>query len=521
MMTEKKKKLIQKCIMIAMPVLLALIIGYLGFYMFFAKVNTDSSFRADVSAMASDVYDTMLINTYDEKVYNPELMAMYTNSKIYECTHTCHRLPDLGALIEKSASQDNKLRVVYISLDPEIINKYYFSSSRAYTKALNNRLMNVINKYPNIEFRVLYPAYSIKYWNTMSLTDGISSGQREIMDDYEIITTVLTTAPNVKVYWAGDEEWIIGNELNYLDDVMDNGCCYVGNTNPKIKDLEYTNDYIDDLLLGYSINGADMELNNANASIRMEKLRGVLLKDKEIIDDNYDNADVIFFGDSIVGNFTDTSSIPGVVAGLTKCHVYNMATGGSSGTYVPGRSNNFNMASQAYVSLDESYITSGFQARLGLEVFKEHMNTSNNNIDKRDTYYVVHFGVNDYFASFSVDGYIEGMDEGINRLRENDPDAKILVIVPNQTAYFDYGRTIVDPYKEGGAQYIEYIEALREYVSGREDYESSVYMLDNYNMIQVYDDYSSHYYTNDGVHLNGYGRYLTGVNIARWLENLR
>ena len=85
----------------------------------------------------------------------------------------------------------------------------------------------------------------------------------------------------------------------------------------------------------------------------------------------------------------------------------------------------------------------------------------------------------------------------------------------------DYGRTIVDPYKEGGAQYIEYIEALREYVSGREDYESSVYMLDNYNMIQVYDDYSSHYYTNDGVHLNGYGRYLTGVNIARWLENLR
>ena len=113
------------------------------------------------------------------------------------------------------------------------------------------------------------------------------------------------------------------------------------------------------------------------------------------------------------------------------------------------------------------------------------------------------------------------MEEGINHLRSANPDAKILVIVPNQTAYFDYGRTVVDPYKEGGAQYIEYIEALREYVSGREDYESSVYMLDNYNMIQVYDDYSSHYYTNDGVHLNGYGRYLTGVNIARWLENLR
>ncbi len=521
MMTEKKKKLIQKCIMIAMPVLLALIIGYLGFYMFFAKVNTDSSFRTDVSAMASDVYDTMLINTYDEKVYNPELMAMYTNSKIYECTHTCHRLPDLGALIEKSASQDNKLRVVYISLDPEIINKYYFSSSRAYTKALNNRLMNVINKYPNIEFRVLYPAYSIKYWNTMSLTDGISSGQREIMDDYEIITTVLTTAPNVNVYWAGDEEWIIGNELNYLDDVMDNGCCYVGNTNPKIKELEYTNNYIDDLLLGYSINGADMELNNANASIRMEKLRGVLLKDKEIIDDDYDNVDVIFFGDDTISGSLDTSSIPGVVAGLTKAHVFNLGNAGSTGTYVAGKSYNISMATQSYEAKDPSLVTSGSHVWQGLNIYLEHLSTSTDFIDKRDTYFVLNYGMEDYIESLPVSDYVSDMEEGIERLENANPEASILVVLPNQISYFDYGRSVVNPYNEGSGTYKEYVDALRDMLEARDDFNNKVFILDNYSDIQVYDDYSSHYYTNDGVHLNGYGRYLTGVNIARWLENLR
>ena len=75
---------------------------------------------------------------------------------------------------------------------------------------------------------------------------------------------------------------------------------------------------------------------------------------------------LVFFGDSVIGNYTDSASIPGVVAGLTGAAVYNCGYGGNSAALGEERTISLPGIVDAFFQGNLSVLPSDFQVYQGV-----------------------------------------------------------------------------------------------------------------------------------------------------------
>lgn len=95
--------------------------------------------------------------------------------------------------------------------------------------------------------------------------------------------------------------------------------------------------------------------------------------------------DLVFFGDSVMGNYKDFASIPGVIGALTGAKVHNLAVGGSSATRSNGENASFN------------------------EVVENLLSTSSLSLPDDDKLcFVINYGLNDYFEGYPLENIVTG-----------------------------------------------------------------------------------------------------------------
>ncbi len=350
-------------------------------------------------------------------------------------------------------------------------------------------LNSLLETYPQTEFHILLAAPSMDYWTSQS--ERRTAAQ---MDAYTNLSTALLGYGNVELYFAGAQDWLIENPGNYTASMTLNG-----------ELLHHV------ALLTYcdGIYGLDFE-NYIDVFGELKNKVG-LAKDAPAGADLSDWC-LVFFGDSVIGNYTNSSSIPGAVASLSGCQAYNLGIGGTSAFWGQDSRFPFPEISEYFCQRDIAALNEGTFWRQEMEAYCEEKH------DGKQICFVLNYGLNDYFCGcpiddaqdpFNIGTYSGGLRSGIRKLLDAYPDAAIVLAAPTFTTIFSSGQDIMSPV---GGYLTDYVEAAEGVAR-----EMNVIFMNNYAELGV-DASSADVYLEDGVHLGDSGRFLYAQALIRLIE---
>ena len=246
-------------------------------------------------------------------------------------------------------------------------------------------------------------------------------------------------------------------------------------------------------------------------------------------------AQILFLGDSILGQYRDETSIPALVGEMLDTEVFNGAFGGTTMSlqnrdyrdayYWDGVS--FSRLTRAIAAQDfglqqtirtKDYVTMDFR-----DIVDE--------LDRLDLTsvqtVVISYGMNDYTTGSPIGGEnstedpytMEGaMRTGIKYLQRSYPQIRIIFISPTYCWFINTLGTTNETCETndyGGGYLEEYVEAQRR-VAG----ECGVEFVDLYHAYYPHEEYDNwSLYTNDGIHPSEAGRQKIAETLAKWLRD--
>lgn len=245
-------------------------------------------------------------------------------------------------------------------------------------------------------------------------------------------------------------------------------------------------------------------------------------------------AEVLFLGDSIIGQYRDETSIPWLVAQQTGMSVVNGDFGGTTMSrqnregrdayYWDGLS--FSQLAKAVAAQDFG----GQQTIRTKNYVTMHFGDIVDELDRLDLSsvrtMVISYGMNDYTTGSPIcnpddpeDPYtMEGaMRTGIGLLQQSYPNLRIIFVSPTYCWWFiDTEGSVVDfceNHDFGGGHLEEYVEAQRKVAQ-----ECGVEFLDLYHGYYPNEKLEDwHLYTEDGIHPNEAGRRKIAETLATYL----
>ena len=241
--------------------------------------------------------------------------------------------------------------------------------------------------------------------------------------------------------------------------------------------------------------------------------------------------DILFLGDSLIGQHRDETSIPYLVGEQLEMSVYNGAFGGTCMSKINvGEERTLRKEGLNFISLARAIAYDDFrvqQATVIREPATEHFAQVVDEMEQIDfenlKYLILEYGTNDYFAGVPVNNQRDPYDaytfEGALRssleiLRKSLPDVQIILISPTYNWYLNTMETCEN--KEFGGGYLsEYVDVISQ-------------IAEEYGMeyIDLYTDFyprtaieEALIYTSDGIHPNVDGRVKIAHAIAEYIEN--
>lgn len=245
-------------------------------------------------------------------------------------------------------------------------------------------------------------------------------------------------------------------------------------------------------------------------------------------------AEVLFLGDSILGQYRDETAIPSLVAGQLRMSVFNGNFGGTTMSlqnrdgrevyYQDGLS--FSQLAQAVATRDF-----GTQQTIRTKDYVTmHFGDIVDELDRVDfssvRTLVVSYGMNDYVTgspirtpgeaedAFSMEG---AMRMGIRSLQQSDPALRIIFVSPTYCWFInDDGsvRSTCENQDFGGGFLEDYVEAQRRVAQ-----ECGVEFLDLYHAYYPHENPQDwRLYTSDGMHPNPAGRQKIAETLAAYLQ---
>lgn len=452
----------------------------------------------DITALSTEDYECLLLFMYPTEPFDPETFSYYRGISTLKANHRFETISDISNYLGAALDTNQQLSNVYIGLDASAISAQYFFHASLYYKEYQKKLLPMISSHPQITFEILLPYYPLNYWEHLS-----GKRRTELINSYRNFVNIFSEYSNVTIYFLGFEEWLIGNPGNYD---ASNFC------SPDITDfllaLTFRDDYYhlttDNMEQRFAVleSLAANHATQANPSLSLD-LSGY---------------DIIFFGDSVIGNYTNSLSIPGVVQGISGAHAFNMGQGGTSAVMSRDPSiASLNTIVDAFLAKDAGTLDPSKQPYIGLQAYLEYMVSQNANEDTR-TCFVIGYGLNDYFCGEMVASedpldiytYKGSLRSAVAKLQKAYPDSMVLLMAPNFCSYFKDG---LELRSDVGGQLTDYVDAVLELSE-----ELEVHCLDNYHNLGI--NATNHgEYLADGCHPNERGRYLIGQHILQAIQN--
>lgn len=448
----------------ALRFILPLFIVFIILSVLFLWFRSTEARRRDFRRIASETYDTVFLSMYPIDTYNE---ADYQYFRAMTILKTDYILPDFSSLqkyMERIANSKNTVSTVYLGIRPDKVTAAEISSLAA--------------AYPSVAFEVIMAYPSEEYWKQLS-----EPQYERVLNAYCDFLSAADKLTGVRAYFFSAEEWLIANPALYTDKWS--------LTADAAKFVMTHSDY----LSGYQVTPD----NAAENSSCLRQLTAALRNASSAYPDLSDTA-IVFFGDSVIGNYTDGMSIPGAVHGLTGAPVYNCGYGGNPAAMDETTVITLPGITAAFAEQNLSVLPQDTQVYAGALKYIA------NPPQAERLCFVISYGLNDYFKGhpissqdpFDITTYSGAIRTAVSCLRENYADAQIILCTPTFTARIVEGENF----------------CLEDYVDAVIDLarELDVDVIDNYRSLGI--DATNHgLYLTDTIHPNEEIRFAIAQNI--------
>ena len=434
----------------------------------------DRIFQDNMVRLASEKYDSFYYSFLGSSIEDAGKFPTFFGTTPIFITPSDIEYEDTNVLLDKAVAKDG-LKYAFFEIDPVT-----FSDGDGKTEF--EYLNKMIEKYSDVSFYAILSYPSVAYWKSLSEDET-----KKCFEKYEECIKTLTHNDNLRMYWPGNNKWLIESPDNYINGVPESSVALnlLILTTCNLKYSVDKNSFADE---------SEILLEIVKEDIKYPDLSG-----KEIV----------FFGDSIMGNYHGPVSIPGESASLSNADAFNLGIGGTTAIA------DFNKVVDAFLG---SGSLNGIEDEDFISELKRYENEHDEN---KELYFIVNYGVNDYFmgvpahvntgapyGDYEYDSYEAAMTDGIIKLQSSYPDAKIIILSPIYTNYFEAGERIMS---EVGAPLQTYRD-MGKFISEK----LNTQWIDSLELIEINED-NYEMYLLDEVHPNNDGIYLMSDSIIRFL----
>jgi len=476
-MTLKKKGLL----------LILLIAALSGSIFYYNHVQNGTIPREELRRFSRGSYDSVFLSMHSASSYSQEDFAVYHGLNTLISTHEIRTMNELKRYLNTIFSTDNTINTVFLLLDPEIIWESCGQDDSQWDKKLQQGLFSFVSGHPDIHFEILLPYPSLEYW--------LGREEADLENTLKIYHSFIEDAyayTNVRTFYMGFENWMLGNPDNYVSDF---------DVNEVIARKIFLTCFCDG---GYQITPV-------NDQILFDRLRELTARERAVPSVYPDLSDrcLVFFGDSVIANSEGSYSIPGYVTGLSGAVTYNCAVGGSSASTDSPDNKNF------------PNILTDFLADYCVEENGAYrFSPEGTDLSGKKLCFLINFGLNDYFTGaplenpedpYDVTTYTGGLRSGLREYMTLFPDADFIIMTPTFTNYFSNG---TERNSDAGGVLTDYVNAAKALAE-----ESGIYCIDNYHDLRI-DESNILDYSADGCHPNENCRMLIAQHIISFLGSL-
>lgn len=425
--------------------------------------------REDYKRIASTEYDTVFLSMYPLDTYKEEDFSYYRAMTVFKASYCIPRFSVMEEYMRRVAKSGNTITTIYLGIRPD--------------RTDPDKLHALLNSYPGVNFEIIISHPSAGYWRNLPQRD-----YERILNEYSSFLTAVPYIENANFYFMSSEEWLINNPLNYIDEWTV--------TEAVATIIMANSDPFHEYLLT-DVEAAASSLTKLTRRLRLEEAEYPKLSD----------TCVLFFGDSVIGNYTDSTSIPGVVSALTGACVFNCGWGGKSAAGGADDAVTLPDIIEAFFREDISILPEDQQVYEGISSY-----TANPPKEKK-LCFVINYGLNDYFKGYPLSGedsydvttFCGAVRVAVNTIRTNIQDAQIILCTPNFVAVYENG-TEPHGYMENVlADYAGAVIALAD--------ELDTDVLDNFHELGITPENEGEYLI-DKVHPGYACRYLMGKRLS-------
>lgn len=491
---QKQKGKVLLCLIIILAA--AVSISVLYFYFCAIHYTADEIRALDIAQINERDPECLLLSMLPAEQFNEEDFEYFRGISTVKASHRFENLYDIRDFFD---ALEVSQKQVYLVIDPAFIGSCYGFHASLYGRAYKDTLLTAVKENADTTYEILLPYYSLKYWKELSEKE-----REDMISSYRDFVNIFCGEPNVMFYFLGAEEWLIANPANYE---TENSC----------------NKEVTRTIVAFTFRDDTYRLTVENMEDRFQVIRELAGdKSSDPLLAGYDlgmsadlsDMDIVFFGDSVIGNFTDSTSIPGVVAGLSGASVYNFGVGGTTAAF-RGDPEEMSLLPvvEAFLGGDLSALSDEHHIKRDMEEYI----SGHDGGESRSTCFILNFGLNDYFVGMPVysqtpeDGrscYEGALRSAVTLLKKASPDCRIILMTPNYSVEFRGGTDIQSP---AGGTLSDYAEAVWD-VARQEQVE----VIDNFKESGIDAD-NVWTYISDGTHPNELGRYIIGRRIVRHL----
>ncbi len=433
-------------------------------------LRPSSAQRRDFQRISEETYDTVFLSMYPIDAYAEEDYSYFRAMTILK---TEQLLPDFDTVekyMKRIAQSENIVSTVYLGIRPD--------------KVSPAEIASLLTDYPIINFELVIAYPSAEYWKQLSDTE-----YEKILDAYcEFILAVESLSP-MNLYCFAGEEWMITNPALYTDQWS----LTVDATQFVMTHSDIYHDY---------------RVTPDSASEDARALRRLItdLRTAPAVYPDLSDTAIVFFGDSVIANSADSMSISDVVKSLTNATVYNCGYSGNTASMLEDSIISLPGIVEAFVRQDLSVLPQDAQVYQGISEYISAPPRTEN------LCFVINYGLNDYFKRqpifsedpYSIVTYGGAIRKAVLCLKENYPEATILLCTPTYTAYSETENKDADSGENCLQDYVDAIFSLAQ--------ELDVALLDNYYDLEI-DKTNHETFLSDMVHPNERGRFLIAQNI--------
>lgn len=429
------------------------------------KISEPSRRSQDFARLRQETYQGVVLSMYAPEAFPEDIYPAYMGYDAISCSHRIASFSDLSEYLNAAVSSGNDLTHVFLILDPlRLWDSCFHNNSRFYA-AVDEKLLAYVDAYPDTAFTVLFSTPSLKYWQSHAGKD---------LDTYcnlvQVLSAPLLVRENVSLHFAGGEKWLIANPAAY-DTPTDLNAAAARAVMLQVLSGALT----------FESSGDNSTLNQFRTLLETAVSSPVSYPDLS-------DYDIVFFGDSVFGNYQDFTSIPGVLSALTGANCHNYAIGGSAATTISAEDSSFPHTVQNFLNEDGDLLTGA---------------------DSEKLCFLINYGLNDYFVGYPLENYCDGLQSGIQLLQAAYPDAKIMIVSSNFILSFDCGTVL-----NGDSQ-----KTLADYIAAAEETAAAVNAdFLNINDLLQWNAGNATGYLADSVHPNEAGRFLFGEALAKALD---